>query len=275
MIMGHRGCSLAPENTMESFDQAIDSGATWIELDVHLTADKAIVVHHDPNVDRMTNGTGFIEHKSLARIRSLRIDGKYKIPTLEEVIKHTEGKCGLFIEIKAQSVIRPLIRMIRKYKLYHRVKLMCFAHHYVRYIKKLDSKIYTAIAQVCLPVKPYDVIKAAKADGVVFYYITLTSGYKVMRGVLKKLRAQGVEVYCTPVDNYSILVPEEIEKLLKLRITGFVVNRPDLLIAYLSQPKRARKIILREIKNEHKRMKRQEKAENRRVLKEIRKLQRR
>ena len=47
-VIGHRGCAgLAPENTLISFQKAIDLGVDGVEFDVHLTKDHHVVVHHD------------------------------------------------------------------------------------------------------------------------------------------------------------------------------------------------------------------------------------
>lgn len=56
---GHRGArGLAPENTLAGFHAAAEAGVDILELDVQLTADREVVVIHDPTVDRTTDGTG-------------------------------------------------------------------------------------------------------------------------------------------------------------------------------------------------------------------------
>ncbi len=61
-IIGHRGAAgIAPENTLTSFQKAMDIGAYMVELDVHLSLDDSIIVMHDYEVKRTTNGKGKIE----------------------------------------------------------------------------------------------------------------------------------------------------------------------------------------------------------------------
>lgn len=94
-LFAHRGAkSFAPENTLSAFKKAVESGADGIELDVHLSQDGFIVVMHDENVDRTTNGKGEIKELSLAEIKKLDagswFDEKFKdekVPTLEEVLE--------------------------------------------------------------------------------------------------------------------------------------------------------------------------------------------
>ena len=67
IITGHRGgAGLGAENSLECIRKGIETGATSIEIDVHITADNKIVVCHDPTVDRTTNGSGAINEMTCA-----------------------------------------------------------------------------------------------------------------------------------------------------------------------------------------------------------------
>ena len=68
----HRGASArAPENTLESFRLAAESGAGGLETDVHMTRDGHVVAIHDATVDRTTDGSGLGREMTLAEVRSL------------------------------------------------------------------------------------------------------------------------------------------------------------------------------------------------------------
>jgi len=72
LIYAHRGSSEAfAENTRAAFLQALADGADGIECDVHLTADHRVVCHHDPTVDRTSNGTGPVSAHTLEQLRAL------------------------------------------------------------------------------------------------------------------------------------------------------------------------------------------------------------
>src|SRR6266481_496962 len=65
LVFAHRGGSaLAPENTMEAFDNGLAHGADGLELDVHLSRDGAVVVHHDRTLDRTTTLRGPIADRT-------------------------------------------------------------------------------------------------------------------------------------------------------------------------------------------------------------------
>jgi len=134
-IIGHRGAAgLAPENTRASFARACEVGVSGIEFDVHLSADRAVVVHHDyalhPDIARDSNGRWIADdHRPLIReitlaelrrydVGRLRPTSDYaarypdqapsdgeNIPTLDEVITQFIARCApptrLVVEIKS------------------------------------------------------------------------------------------------------------------------------------------------------------------------------
>src|SRR5579862_6026518 len=109
-VIGHRGAAArAPENTLAGLRCAKALGCAWVEFDVRLTGDGALVLCHDPRLDRTTNGSGLVSAMSLAAIRELDagrwFDASFageKVPTLEEVLVLAgELDLGANIEIKS------------------------------------------------------------------------------------------------------------------------------------------------------------------------------
>ncbi len=101
MIIAHRGASGRwPENTLLAFRQALDAGARWLELDVHLSADGQLVVIHDFTLQRTTDGRGRVENHSLAELRKLDAGMGEKIPLLEEVLELAKDRASVNIELK-------------------------------------------------------------------------------------------------------------------------------------------------------------------------------
>jgi glycerophosphoryl diester phosphodiesterase len=90
-VIAHRGAHAGlsgrfPENTMAAFRNAVALGADWLELDVQMTRDGALVVIHDETVDRTTNGSGQVADLTLAEIRALDAGNGEQVPTFKEVI---------------------------------------------------------------------------------------------------------------------------------------------------------------------------------------------
>lgn len=101
LVVAHRGSSAErPENTLAAFERAIEVGADAVEFDVRLTADGVVVVVHDADVARTTDGLGVVRDLTLAEVKRLRIAGEHQVPTLEETLHLLSGRIAVDIEIK-------------------------------------------------------------------------------------------------------------------------------------------------------------------------------
>jgi glycerophosphoryl diester phosphodiesterase len=86
-LTGHRGEPvLAAEETLPSFQAAIDGGARTIEMDVQFTSDDVPVLMHDPIVDRTTNGTGPVSAYTFARLETLDAGDDAVVPSFASVL---------------------------------------------------------------------------------------------------------------------------------------------------------------------------------------------
>lgn len=116
-LIAHRGIfdnKIVPENSIEAFKKAIRKDYI-IELDVHLTKDKKIVVFHDDLLDRMTNKKGKIKDYKLDELKDIKLlNTNYGIPTLSEVLKLVKGKVPLLIEMKYDNKSFELPRLLLK-----------------------------------------------------------------------------------------------------------------------------------------------------------------
>ncbi|USK53360.1 hypothetical protein LIS82_17325 [Cytobacillus solani] len=109
--IAHRGASFyAPENTMAAFQKAVDLGFDFIEFDVRLSKDGHLVVIHDADVQRTTDGVGYIGDLTVQEIKMLDAGSWYspefsneRIPLLEDVLKQFGGKIGLLIDMKSSE----------------------------------------------------------------------------------------------------------------------------------------------------------------------------
>jgi glycerophosphoryl diester phosphodiesterase len=115
-VFAHRGgCDLGPENTVAAFDIGMSTGADGLELDVHLSADGIVVVHHDKTLDRTTNASGPIAARTAGELE--RVDAGYwfkrgdaypfrsqgiGVPTLRDVLARYRG-VPTIIEIKVYT----------------------------------------------------------------------------------------------------------------------------------------------------------------------------
>src|SRR5688572_13871559 len=116
LVFAHRGgCALGPENTLAAFDQGMQAGADGLELDVHLSADGVVVVHHDLTLDRTTSASGPLAVRTADELS--RVDAGYRfatgavypfrgqgigVPTLREVLLRYPDTL-VIIEMKVDS----------------------------------------------------------------------------------------------------------------------------------------------------------------------------
>ena len=107
-IIAHRGASADfPENTLLAIERAHAAGCDWVEIDTHMTADGAVILMHDHDLDRTTELSGFVCNHQLDDIRHARTrysDGRIseeRIPLLSDVLELTTSKgIGLVLEMK-------------------------------------------------------------------------------------------------------------------------------------------------------------------------------
>jgi glycerophosphoryl diester phosphodiesterase len=102
-FIAHRGGRVGPpENTLAAFQNAVDLGADWLEMDVQRTRDGELVVIHDETVDRTTNGSGRVADLTFDQIRALDAGLGQQVPTFAEVIAFAKDQgVGILPEAKS------------------------------------------------------------------------------------------------------------------------------------------------------------------------------
>jgi glycerophosphoryl diester phosphodiesterase len=123
---------LARENTLPSFELAIDNGADGLELDVHATADGVVVVHHDAAV----RGGPPIAGLTLEQLRRHDAAPGVPIPTLEELCDVVAGRVTLFVEIKGAGIERQVMETLAGYG--GDVAIHSFDHALIRRLRRLE-----------------------------------------------------------------------------------------------------------------------------------------
>lgn len=141
IIIGHRGAmAVAPENTLPAFVTALDAGADGIEFDVQRTKDGHLVVFHDEDVARTSDGQGFLPEMTLSKLQTLDV-GRYfgeefretRILTLHELFEWVQdNSLLLFLEMKEPfrfpGIEHEIADMIQEYDLLDRLQVRSFCH---------------------------------------------------------------------------------------------------------------------------------------------------
>lgn len=134
-----------PENTISSFQAAIDLDFTHTKLEVHLTKDGVPVVMQDATINRMTSGRGEIRSFTYNELSQLSINHDEKIPTLEEVLRVTKGKIKTGIEIVQSGFYigleKKVTALINKLSAEKDVFLLSRNHHTLARLRILSSDV--------------------------------------------------------------------------------------------------------------------------------------
>jgi glycerophosphoryl diester phosphodiesterase len=171
LVGGHRGNPAEhPENTLASFQSAIDLGVDLIECDVHLSSDGELVVIHDHTLERTTDGAGLVRQHTLAELRELDAGRGERLPVLAEVCELArEGAVGLCIETKQIPIPYPgleekLAAELREMDMLDQTAVISFHHGSVRRLKELEPRLSTGVLEGARPLDPVGLMRIARAD---------------------------------------------------------------------------------------------------------------
>jgi glycerophosphoryl diester phosphodiesterase len=238
-ILGHRGASgTAPENTKAAFNQALQVGADGVELDVHLTKDKKLVVIHDERVDRTTDGIGYIKDLTLKEIKKLDAGSyfspKYageRILTLEEGLELTQSSNLINIEIKNiiikyKYIEREVVNIIKKMNLESKVICSSFNHYSIALIKQLSPDIKTGLLYVSTLYQPWAYAESIGADAIHPQY------YSVSSEIVNACHKNNIRVNVWSVDDKSA-----IKQMISNQVDTIITNYPEIALKILENNK--------------------------------------
>jgi len=219
IVIGHRGAfSEAPENTMLSFKTAVELGADMIELDVRMCRTGEIVVIHDAEVDRTSNGTGLVREMTLEELKELDFGEGEKIPTLGEVLEFAKDRIPVNIEIKEQDIVEKVVRLVERYGMVNQVIISSFFHNALLEVKKLNPSIITAPLFMHKPVNSANLAIETRSEGLHPYY-----------EVIDEELIQQAHENNFFVNAWTVDYEEVVEKLIKMGIDGVITNDIEMV----------------------------------------------
>jgi glycerophosphoryl diester phosphodiesterase len=219
--IGHRGASgYEPENTLRSFSRALTMNIDAIELDVHLTKDKKLVVIHDNSVKRTTNGKGWVRNLTLKELKKLDAGLDEKIPTLKEVFDLVNKKVFINIELKGKGTAKPVARLIEQYTKkgwwYNHFVISSFNFKELEDFYKINKKVRIG---VLFERNPNDFFKKAaliNAYSINFPMPLVTKKY------VEKAHKQSLKLLV-----WTVNTKKDITRMKKLKVDGIFTNFPD------------------------------------------------
>lgn len=220
--IGHRGAiGFKPENTLPSFQKALDLNVDGIELDVHVCKTGELIVIHDFTVDRTTNGSGAISELSLSDIKSLRINDEIEVPTLEEVLDLVDKRCLVNIELKGRHTAKPVSHLIEKYILesdysYDDFIVSSFQREELEMMYGINPNVPLGILTQASVNQALEWANAFSAKAIHPHFSLLTDDN------VQNAQAQGFKVY-----TWTINETEDIERIKTYNVNGIITDFPE------------------------------------------------
>ena len=215
--IGHRGArAYEPENTLRSFNKALEIGVDAIELDVRKTRDNQLVVIHDADVKRTTNGKGLVADLTLKEIKQFSTDKSEKIPTLEEALDFIGNKAKILIELKEPDTEEKVLNAVCAKKLEKNVIIVSFLEPALQKTRELNKTIETGLIYAKHP-NPVKAALELKANYLLpLYRFTHTAN-------VEKAHENGLKVIV-----WTINTKEEAEEYKKKGVDGIATDKPDI-----------------------------------------------
>jgi len=214
LIIAHRGEPGRRENTVAGFLAGLRRGAEWIELDVHRTADGALVVHHDFDIAGRAIARLTLKQAKLRARRYKRI----ALPTLEEVLEAVPGRVGLGIEIKAPGIGRAVRRALARHRALERALVSSFHWPTVRALADLRPRVRTGILTCSRLLDPVGDLRRARAHALCQEH-TLAD-----RALVRAVHRAGFEIHVWTANQ-----PADLRRMIRLGVDGIITDYPARL----------------------------------------------
>ena len=243
-MFAHRGGSaLAPENTCAAFDNGLALGADGLELDVHLSRDAIVVVHHDPTLDRTTNLTGAIVERTADELARADAGCRFRrgdaapfagqgvgVPTLAEVLaRYRDARVIVELKVNSAELARAVVEVVRAAGAIDRVCLGSFGRRVLREVRRLEPAIATSASREEVRWALYRSwvrwpVSRVAYDG---YQVPEWSGrtHVVSPPFVDMAHRAGLGIQVWTVD-----AEEDARRLLGWGVDGLITDRPDLIV---------------------------------------------
>ena len=253
LLYAHRGgAALRPENTLAAFDHGLALGADGLELDVRLSRDGVVVIHHDDMLERTTNGQGRVSDRTAAELATLDAGYSFQagsggvnrefpfrgqgigVPALSEVLDRYPT-APIIIELKedTEELARRTLDVVERARAAARVSLGSFGGRVLHAVRQLAPDVRTGAGReetrwalyrswVGWPLRrtAYQEFQVPEVSG---------STRVVSRRFIEHAHRADVAVKVWTVDAAA-----DIERLLDWGVDGIISDRPDVAAPIVS-----------------------------------------
>lgn len=238
LALSHRGFSPEGyENTMAAFAAAIQQGFAFLEIDVRTSRDGVVMVFHDEELDRVTDGTGKVADLTAAELAKVRVRGSEPIPTLEEILQRWPT-IKLNVDIKDDAAVVPFVHLIERYGAHDRVLVAAFSDRrrwkvlrgLSRPAASSAGMFSNGLIKLLGPLGLTRVIaKLARID-CVQVPLTFHGMNVVTPGFVKRCGQAGLPVHVWTINDAAVM-----RRLQDIGVDGLVSDRADLLSLVMAE----------------------------------------
>jgi len=229
-IAAHRGDAVnAPENTLSAVESALNHGATIVEMDVQMTKDGVLVLHHDVSLLRMAGVPEPVSHYTYEELLALEVGSSFAeafqgepIPTLEEALLLLKGRGEALLDVKVEFgrelVAEKILMLLEKLEMKEYAYIQSFDYDFLRVIRRKDQEV--KLGQIM-----YAALGRLETLDVDFYTVRMNM---LTPNLIKRAHEAGRGVFV-----WVIETEEELKTVLQYDIDGVIVKDVAMVAAVL------------------------------------------
>jgi glycerophosphoryl diester phosphodiesterase len=225
LVFAHRGGSaLAPENTIAAFDNGLALGADGLELDVHLSRDGAVVVHHDRTLHRTTALSGLIADRTADEL------GRADVPALADVLgRYRDVRIIIEMKVNRPELAAATLDVVRRADAIDRVCLGSFGWRVLHAARALEPRVATSAAR--------EEVRWALYRSWCYWPVSNVAyaGYQVPEWsgrtrVVSPQFVDGAHRAGLGVQVWTVDTAEDAHRLIGWGVDALITDRPDLIV---------------------------------------------
>jgi glycerophosphoryl diester phosphodiesterase len=247
-VIGHRGNrAFAPENTLESFLEAVALGADALEFDLRVSRDGQLVVIHDPTLERTTDGQGAVDRHSVAELKRLDAGAKFTsdggqsfpwrgrgvtVSTFDQIVEALPKSLPCIIELKTPAATELLRQAVRRHDMAARIIVAGFDPQSTRPLRGADFALGASTPDVVALLPPALLRQRATPKHVQALCIPQRwNGLPVpIAALARSLRGSGAVIHVWTVNQ-----PAQALQLWRCGVQGIISDDPALMLATRAQ----------------------------------------
>ncbi len=239
VAFAHRGFSRRGlENSLPAFRAAVELGFSYVETDVHTTADGVLLVFHDSTLARVTDGAGEISALTAEQVSRARIGGTEAIPTFAELVAALPG-IRMNLDVKDAGSVSALAAAIEEFGLHERVCVASFSDRRRRAVlKRLSRPVASSAGRSLLaafvflgPWLPHPLLRRILRDVDCIQVPVRYRGIRVVTGnSVARAHALGLKLHVWTIND-----PAQMHALFELGVDGIMTDRADLLACVMQE----------------------------------------